>query len=195
MPHPNTTTQVGMPSGTEQPRALQLHANASNYRKQGEPCSHLRHLVDKKSRTARNNFMKATARMIDSTRYTGEVTGYETKVMVLMLEYFEPLSSAGGGSGPPNIYERPMLTVMGSAKDHMKALGQAYGESAKKNKTDNFFFVPLLPDNQIDIRVEPQVNTIISAEMEDRFQPSLKSRDVNDVLNDKSFENSIVDSP
>merc|ERR1712238_357821 len=108
--------------------------------------------------------------------------------MVLMLEYLEPLSSGGGGRGSPNLYERPMLTVMGSAKDHMKALGTAYSESAKKNKTENFFFVPLLPDTHMDMRVEPQVNTIISAEMEDRLkQPSLQSQDVHDVLNDKSF--------
>merc|ERR1712238_281028 len=183
MSHQNNS-QFGLHSSKVQ----QPNTTTSKCRKRGEPCSHLRHLVDKTSRTARNNFMKATARMIDTTRYTGDVTGYETKVMVLMLEYFEPLSSAGGGSRPPNLYERPMLTVMGSAKDHMKALGKAYGESAKKNKTDKFFFVPLLPDNQTDMRVEPQVNTIISAEMEDRFQPSSKSRDVNDVLNDNHLK-------
>ena len=40
--------------------------------------------------------MIAAAQMIDCTQYTGAVTGYETKVMEMMLEYFEPLSSAGG---------------------------------------------------------------------------------------------------
>ena len=95
--------------------------------------------------------------------------------MLMMVEYFEPLSSAGGGSGPPNLYERPMFTIIGSAKEHMKELGKAYGESAKKNKSENFFFILLLPDNQLDMRVEPQVNTIISAKIEDRFQPSLTS--------------------
>ena len=33
---------------------------------------------------------------------------------VLMLIYLEPLSFTGGGSGPPTLYKRPMLTVIGS---------------------------------------------------------------------------------
>ena len=74
IPHQNNT-QFGMHSPKEQPLALQFNTNTSNYRKQGEPCSHLRQLVDKTSRTARNNLMRATDRMIDSTRYTGNITG------------------------------------------------------------------------------------------------------------------------
>ena len=89
-------------------------------------------MVDKKSRTARDNLLKAGARMIDSTQYTGKATGYETKVMVFVLEYFERFSSAGGGSGVPTRYNKPILTVLGSAKKHMTAIGTAYGECVRK---------------------------------------------------------------
>jgi len=112
----------------------------------GVPCSRLRQLVDKRSRTAQDNLLKAGARMIDSTQYTGKVTGYETKVMVFVLEYFEPFSSAGGGSALPTRYNTPILTVLGSAKKHMTAIGKAYGDCIKKNELITFciFFLFLI---------------------------------------------------
>ena len=104
----------------------------SQERKAAEPCSPLCQLIDKRSRTARDNLLKTAARMIYSTWYTGKATGYKTKVMVFVLEYFEPFFSAGGGSALPTHYNKPILTVLGSAKKHLTAIGTAYGECVRK---------------------------------------------------------------
>ena len=186
---------IGLQSSLEEQMTLQLNPKRSKERKAGEPCSHLRQLVDKRSRTARDNLLKAGAKMIDSTRYTGNATGYETKVMVFVLEYFEPFSSAGGGSVLPSRYNKPILTVLGSAKKHMSAIGSAYHECAKDKRTDKFLYVPLIPDNnQTDLRLELQVNKIISEAAKDRIQPSLTPRSLEEVHNDASFANCEVET-
>ena len=107
---------IGLHSSLEEQMSLQLNTNTSKQRKMAVPCSHLRQLVDKRSRTAWDNLLKAGARMIASTWYTGTATGYETKVLVFVLEYFETFFSAGRGSALPTCYDKPILTVLGSAK-------------------------------------------------------------------------------
>ena len=92
-------------------------------------------------------------------------------------------------------YNKPILTVLGSAKKQMTAIGTAYGECVKKNRTDNFLYVPLIPDNNpTDLRLELQVNKIISDAAETRIQPSLTPRTLEQVQNDRSFANCEVDT-
>ena len=173
---------------------LALPTNTSKYRKQGEPCTDLRHLVDKTSRAAKNSLLKAAAKCADTLFYKGPCDGRETKVAVMILEYYQPASSAGGGSGPPTEYERPVLTLVSTGKKHMKVIGNVYKQIATRTPSNKYSYVPLLPDsNENDWRIEPQLNTLLDIDTNDRFQPPKTARPIDGVQNDRSFENSIVE--
>ena len=123
--------------------------------------------------------------MIDSTQYTSSssnATGYKTKVMVFVLEYFKPFSSAVRGSALPRCYNKPIITVLGLVKKYMTAIGKAYKEYAKDKQTDIFLYIPCIPDNnKTDIHLVPQVNIIISNAAEDNIQPALTPKQLEDL--------------
>ena len=52
----------------------------------------------------------------------------------------------------------------------------------EKKPTGNYLYVPLIPDNNsTDLRLELQVNTIISQVAETRIQPSLTPQTLEEV--------------
>ena len=60
----------------------------------------------------------------------------------------------------------------------------------EKKPTDNYLYIPLIPDNNpTDLRLELQVNKIISQAAETRIQPSLTPQTLEEVQNDSLFAN------